>query len=298
MSGTVPAPVASALSARVNSGGGLFFLPGDQVKADTFNAQFGEIAPCGLRQILDAHPANGDTAESLTQIDMDHPIFDVFAAPHHGDLSLPKFAHYWETTDTQLSHVLARFGDGRPAIVERQVGKGVSLTLVSAIDSSWNDFARQSVFLPFMHQITRYLAVQTAQPTIFATGDLLPVTEGDTLKNPQGQVVQPATVSGTKGVYYADQPGFYFSFTPQGTQDYCFAVNGSYAEGDPTTISADEITLAVERAPDEIADNLNATSVSGAKALDTGSTIWWWILAGTLALSLAELHLGNKTLRH
>ena len=185
--GEEPTPVVDALAALLARGGGVLFLPGDQPKPEIFNAEFGRIAPCKLRQVLLARPANGETAESLTRIDFNHPIFDVFSLPHHGDLTLPKFARYWETTDTQLSRVLARFGDDRPAILERQVGKGASVAMVSAIDSDWNDFARQSVFLPFVHQTARYLAVQTGQQTVYASGDLLPIPPGDTLKDPQGK---------------------------------------------------------------------------------------------------------------
>ncbi len=165
--GSMPQGMSDALAALLDRGGGLFLMPGDDVRPEEFNAALGAVAPCRLRQVLTAHPANGETAESLTRIDFDHPIFSVFAQPHHGDMSLPKIARYWETTDTQLSHVLARFGDGRPAVIERAVGRGTSLAFVSAIDPKWNDLAYQSVFLPFVQQVVRYLAVQTASQTVF-----------------------------------------------------------------------------------------------------------------------------------
>jgi len=84
----------------------------------------------------------------------------------------------------------------------------------------------------------RYLAVQTGQQTVFASGDLLPLPEGGTLKDPQGQVA-PAGAT-------ASQPGFYLAFTKAGAQDFCYAVNGSGAEADPATISEDEIVAAIE----------------------------------------------------
>jgi len=297
--GQVPPPVAEAIEALLNRGGGVFFLLGDQAQADSFNSEFGRVAPCKLRQILQARPANGETAESLTRIDFDHPVFEVFSLPHHGDLSLPKFARYWETTDTQLSRVLARFGDIRPAILERRIGKGVSLALVSAIDSNWNDFAYQSVFLPFVHQIVRYLAVQTGQQATFTSGDLLPVPDGDTLKDPQGQTLTP-TQTGTKSGYYAAQPGLYNALNAQGQQDFCYAVNGNLTEGDPATVAGDEIAAAIERAPDEMLGGLDADATSapqqGSEKKDAG--LWWYLLAGALALTFAELVVGNKTQRH
>ena len=297
--GQVSAPVSDALAARIQNGGGVLFLPGNQVNADTFNSEFGSISPCKLRQVLQAHPANGETAESLTRIDFDHPIFDIFALPHHGDLSLPKFAQYWETTDTQLSQVLARFGDGRPAIVEKEIGKGVSVAMVSAIEDDWTDFARQSVFLPFVHQTVRYLAVQTGQQTTYTSGDLLPVPTGDTLKDPQGKTEQASELGGGKTGVYATQPGFYDASTPQGAADLCFAVNGNMAESSLAIIPADEIAAAIERASDDDAGLFGSdepTKDEGGGRKDAG--LWWYLVWGILGLSLAELVLGNKTLRH
>ena len=296
--GQVSDPVSEALNALLARGGSLFFLPGDQAQPDTFNARFGAIAPCKLRQILEAHPANGETAESLTRIDFDHPIFEVFSLPHHGDLSLPKFSHYWETTDTQLSHVLARFGDGRPAILERHVGKGVSLALVSAIDSTWTDFAYQSVFLPFVHQAVRYLAVQTGEQTTFTSGDLLPVPAGDTLKDPQSQAMTATQASAEKSEYLAGAPGLYNALNAQGQQDICFAVNGNLPESDPATIAGDEIASAIARAPDEVLGGLDTGAADAPEAGKKDAGLWWLLLWGVLLLTFAELVVGNKTLRH
>jgi hypothetical protein len=296
--GQIPQPAADALKALLDRGGGLFFLPGDQTKADLFNAEFGDVAPCKLRQVLQAHPSDGETAESLTQIDFTHPIFDVFAVPHHGDLSLPKFADYWETTDTQLSHVLARFGDNRPAMVEREIGKGVSVAFVSGIDDTWNDFANQSVFLPFIHQTVRYLAVQTGQQTTFASGDSLPVPDGDTLKDPAGQTVSPSTTNGGKAGYTAGAPGFYEAMDKNGQVDISFAVNGSFTESDPGIVSGDEIASAIERAPDAAVGDFDSDAAAKPENEKQNAGLWWFLLWGIMALSVAELVLGNKTHRH
>lgn len=292
--GHVSPAVSDALKSLLASGGGLLFLPGDQIKPETFKTDFGDVAPCELRKVLQAHPANGETAESLTRIDFSHPVFEIFSLPHHGDLTLPKFAHYWETTDTQLSRVLARFGDGRPAILEREIGKGVSMAMVSAIDNDWNDFAHQSVFLPFVHQVARYLAVQTGQQTTFTSGDLLPVPDGDTLKDPQGQVI-PGT--GKSGIT-ATQPGFYLAMNKSGAQDICYAVNGSFAESDPATIGSDEIAAAIERAPDEDLAGVDGSPTATPDGKKSDAGLWWYLVWGIVTLSFGELVLGNKTLRH
>jgi len=287
----VPAGVADALAALLARGGGLFFLPGDQVKPDGFNAQFGRLAPCKLRQVLTARPASGETAESLTRVDFEHPVFEVFVHPHHGDLSRPKFARYWETTDTQLSRVLARFGDGRPAILERQIGQGVAMAMVSPVDGEWNDFAYQSVFLPYLHQTVRYLAVRTEKPTGYASGAQLPVPEDGLLKDPGGKTHPIAEAVAT-------EPGFYRVLNKDGKEEFTYAVNASLAESDPAAVAADEIAAAIERSPGEVVGPLDADTTATETHEKKDGGLWWYMLCGLLGLTLAELVLGNKALRH
>ena len=287
--GAVAAPVASALQALLARGGGVLLLPGDQVSADSFNAQFGAIAPGKLRQILEAHPSDSQPAQTLTRIDFDHPIFQVFSLPHHGDLTLTNFARYWETTDTQLSRVLARFGDGRPAMLERGIGKGISIAMTSAVNPHWSDLALQSVFLPLMHQTVRYLAVQAGVRTSFGSGDLLPVPVGDTLKDPAGKLR-------AAGDNTATDPGFYQLANAQGTLTY--AVNGSFAEADPSTVAPDEITAAIERSPGEFPDTPGMDA--GVLQFQGGNDgrLWWYLLCALVILTMAELVTANRTLRH
>lgn len=289
--GAAPGPVIEALEGLLARGGGIFLLPGGHVSADSFNSQFGPISPCKLRQILQAHPADTQQAQTLTRIDFDHPIFQVFAVPHHGDLTLTNFAKYWETTDTQLSRVLARFGDGRPAIIERGVGKGISIAMVSAIDPHWNDFSLQSVFLPLMHQTVRYLAVQAGVRTDYASGDLLPVPAGDTLKDRAGK-------TRAAGDNTAAEPGFYRLVDAGGTEVLTYAVNGSFAASDPAVVAPEEIVAAIARSPGELSDT---SDMDGGVMEFHGSgngTLWWYLLCGLVVLTMGELVTGNRTLRH
>ena len=174
--GAVAAPVAESLQALLNRGGGVFLLPGDQVQPEAFNAELGPVAPCRLRQVLDAHPANGETAESLTRIDFDHPIFDVFSLPHHGDL-----------TNCQNSRTIGKrpIRNCRGSSPASAMDARPSSNAVSARGSRWRWSARstrigttsptnRSSFLLSIRSV-RYLAVQTGQQTAFTSGDPLPV---------------------------------------------------------------------------------------------------------------------------
>ena len=64
--------------------------------------------------------------------------------------------------------MLARFDDGAVAAAERRVGTGRVIAWSTTLDNSWNSFALKPVYLPFVHQIVRYLA-RYEQPASWRT---------------------------------------------------------------------------------------------------------------------------------
>jgi hypothetical protein len=69
--------------------------------------------------------------------------------------------------------VLARFDDSTPALIERQVGRGTLLVWSSSIDTFWNDLALQPVFLPFVHEVVKYLAGYTTARQWHGVGEVV-----------------------------------------------------------------------------------------------------------------------------
>ena len=283
--------VRRALRELLRRGGGLWWMPGDRVKAAAFARDFAEIAPCKLRKVRTGRlQQTGGYGAALGSIDYHHPIFEIFSHPRHGDLSLPKFRQYWEVTDSQLAQVLAKFDDNRPAVLARQVDGGVTMMLATCPDAAWTNFARQTTFLPYVWQTLKYLAARTEEKTTYLVGDSLPVPE-------KHQLVAPGGKADEAGRFAARQPGFYTLKAPDGRHVTTFAVNRDPAESDPTTVAADEIVQAVER-PAE-AGRLAAANDDqddGPATDDLG--LWWWVVVSIAVLLAAELLLGNRTLRH
>jgi hypothetical protein len=264
----VEPPFAEAIHALLQRGGGLFFVPGNTVVAERFNQTFADMSPAKLRRKRVSLSAGGKgKAIGWTQIDFEHPIFEVFQRPHHGDLSSPRFSRHWEVTDSQLSRVLARYDDGTPALLERQIGQGISLLLTSSLDGEWNDLPVESgaIFVSFIHQTMRHLAFRGDTRANFTIGEQPPTDA-------------PITA-----------PGIYTS----GEEKY--VVNIDLHEGDPTPLSPEELTAAIVPAPGEVWQT-NQQS----KAIDRKDErgIWWYILAFGVLLLFAELSLGNSTVRH
>lgn len=288
----LPSTLKQGLTALLQRGGGLLFMPGAGTKAETFNREFSELAPCKLRQIL--QPGNGKadkTEEAMTalaKIETEHPIYEIFLRPHHGDFSTVEFYRYWELTESQLSRVLSRFDDGRPALVERNIGAGVSMLMPSPpVGLKWTNLPMRAIFLPYLHQTVRYLAVRTERRAAYAVGDRLPVTDGFSLKDPANVVLKGPD-------FTAAMPGFYSLVNAGGQEEFHYAVNRDFAESEPLTVGAEEIVAALEQ-PSQEAD---AAVAEAGRARRDRANVWWYLIAALGVLLVAELAVGNATPRH
>lgn len=280
--------VKQALGAVLERGGGLLFLPGSRAEPATFAQAFSDLAPCQLRRVIEAgQQRRGGTKAVLAKIHFEHPMLELFERPHFGDFTAVRFDRYWEVVDSQLSKVLARFDDGRPYLLEKNLQGGSSLLFTSPVDVHWNNLAHRAIFVPFLHQITRYLAQRTERPTAYLVGDLLPIPPQNTLGDPAGQVHHGSS-------FLADQPGYYALLDQAGNRLFSYAVNGDLAETNPARVDPAEIKAALEAATGaEAAASGGLASLAGG-----GRELWSYLILAVLLLSLVELFVANRVARH
>jgi len=155
------AALQKRLQEFVKAGGGLIIVLPDGALAGDFNRSFGLWLP------LKVDPA--DTGERragtgyaenyalMTDLDLDHPIFKPFSAPHSGTFSNARFFRHARLRVSGGAAALARFDNGDPALVAADMEKGRVLVLSSSADDATNDLPVKAVFAPFWHQILRYL---------------------------------------------------------------------------------------------------------------------------------------------
>ncbi len=287
---TVPPELKTALADLTARGGGLFFLPGSQTQPDTFNAAFGDLAPAKLRRPLAAATGRQGNAKAVVgKIDFDHPAFELFQRPHYGDFSTLAFDRYWEVTDSQLCRIPVRFDDGRPLLLEKGRGGGITMMLACPLDLSWSNLPLRAIFLPCLHQIMRHLALRTEQTTAFLAGQTLPpVASGQTLRDPEGKPLADARP-------VAPRAGLYPVTDDQGKTVFCFAVNQDPTEADTAVVEPKEMVAAlqVENAEEE------AAKADGRKPAETGfgprREIWAFLLGALALLLIAELWVANRT---
>ena len=87
-----------------------------------------------------------------------HPILRPFAEPEHGDIRRPAFATITDINPDPSARVLATFRGGKPALLERTVGKGRVVWFASTCDRAWGDWPKGRMFLPMVHQIVAHAA--------------------------------------------------------------------------------------------------------------------------------------------
>ncbi len=276
----VAAPAREALRGLLNRGGGLFFLPGDGVQPEAFSASFEGLAPCRLRRVL-TPPA----AMTIAKVELEHPAFSVFAPARSGNFGALQFSRYWEVSDSQLAKVLVRFADGRPFVLEKDLGKGISVLAASPVNLGWNTLPKHVLLVPYLHQLVRYLAVRTEQRTAYLVGETLPVLPGASVVSVGGGAWGEGTVAQKSGL-------FRIAAADAG---HVVAVNRFFAEANPATVEAEEIVTALQISDEELRKEQAKTAPQNSA---TNSRIWWYVLLLLCGWLAVEHLVASRTTRH
>ena len=292
-----------AIRAYVVSGGGVLFTCGSRMDVDSFNLDMEGLAPCGLWKTAlrsDQEPV------ILNRLEMTHEVFAPFAKPRSGDLSVARFKQYMLVKDSQAAAVIARFDNGHPALIEKQVGKGRSMLYTSSFDLDWNDLCIRSVFPAFAHQLVRRLYSRPAEaPRNVVVGDRVTLrlageVAAAELRPPQGDA-SPLELNRIGEVqmtsFTTEAPGIHEIL--YGDTTARFAAGLAPGEADYRRI--DERLLVASIAPDK---ELARARVSGAALIVAKATareraedrqrIWVYLAGAVLFLLLAEMALADR----
>ncbi|MGH7577035.1 MAG: BatA domain-containing protein [Longimicrobiales bacterium] len=181
----------------VERGGGVVQALGERAGANGW-AGASELLPGTPGQPVDRLDGGG---AALGYLDYGHPVFELFRAPRSGDFTAARFYRYRPVPRADSVTVLARYDDGTAALIERRVGAGRILVWASSLDTYWNNLPLQPVFLPFLHQLTRYGAGYTEQNAWLMVGQVFDVASLDTAAAAAANGPDAQTAGGP-----ADQP--------------------------------------------------------------------------------------------
>ena len=318
------APPAGDLARRlrefVNEGGGLLIAAGDALPESGWNGEWASALPGTIGSVVDR---SGDAGGTLAWIDYDHPVFDVFNAPHSGDFATARFLRYRRITvrtdssgrvkppasdSATATHVLARFDDGGVALAEQRVGRGKVMVWASTLDNFWNDLPLQPVFLPFVHQLAKYAGRYSGARPWFTAGEVLDLSRHAELSvtRKDGPIVVEAP-SGAKtrfgsssaGLVPLQEQGFY-EIRPEGAargMGQRVAVNLDPTEANLARIDPQELRSAVLAASGGAVANAGVNDAPSREDVERRQTIWWYLLALAGVLFATETLMSNRLSR-
>jgi hypothetical protein len=249
------------LSAYAQHGGGIFIAAGPDVDGDVVGDVLGAGSTLSIATVEGARPA----PRALAPADGRHPVFRAFAG-NPASLGLVTFQSAARIGGAACQ-TLARFTTGDTALIECPAGDGHALVLASDLNNRWNDFPLHATFVPFVHEVVRYLASTRAHPVDYLIADA-----------PAGVRRVPGVVTLTGAAQAAGGARM-------------IAVNVDPRETDPARLSADEFQSVVMR----LKDAGEIGTRGEAKEQEDEQHLWRYALAAMAVLLAAEGVLAART---
>ena len=309
----------------VANGGGLILTVGDNIDTDTYKRLLGGedgLMPCDFVQAV-GDAFNRDQFRVIATVQYDHPIFIPFKEPNHGDFGKARFYRLFQAVPTKDATVIASYDDGSPALFEKPYGNlGRVLCFTSTIDREWNDLPIRAVYLPFLHESIKYLALKSVD-TIpdYRVGDGVELKVSDTATRPEiaifnpnnvetrvqlkklpvtsGQLPEknPLVTENSKSIFYDDTsvPGIYSAHTSGGDTHY-FVVNIDTSESDLAARDIEELTSMLKGAADESVEETPSGELVAQyrEDVEKNQNVWVYLMLVVFALAVTEMFLANR----
>lgn len=296
----------------VQGGGGLIVFLGPSVEPSIYNKELFKhgtgVIPARIVEPVETL-GRGQEYFHLDKIEMDHPLFSVFARPYSGDLTAPRFSGAFkvDVKPCPEAKVLAQYDNGLPAVVERRFGAGRCLLFTSTAGTKWTNLPKRMVYVALIHQMVKHVSPRrVAEQPRFMVGqealvprDLLVEATGIVVKGPDGcerelpvKRDEPVAFGGTQepGVYWVDA---LMGQSKRRVPVWQFSVALATVESDLTPT-----------APKRVAE-LSARSATKAAAVEEAAQIeenegelppgvWRYLFIAALACMALELFIANR----
>ena len=294
--GRLDAGAVDALREFIAAGGGLVMAMGPRRLPRAAAERLEVFAPALPGDFVDRDPAGrmGDLAAR-------HGVFEPFGDDGSGRLGGLAFFRYRAFSGVRAdAGILARFDDGRPALLESGWGEGRILLFASSLDAGWTDLPRRAAFVPFLHRMVEVAAGHERIPIAYRVGEsvdprsafrLPPGSGGEAEElladSPSGE---RAVLSGADALRL-EEPGLYRARRPGATEFHQIGVNPPLAESDLRTLDPEDVRIAAA-APSE--PGAPAAANPAAPELP-GRAVSWLLLAGLGLLLAGEAWAANRS---
>ena len=307
---------AQRLKAYVGAGGGLIVTVGDNVESDAYQQNLGgetPLMPCTFVQAV------GDAFDRgqfrvLATVKYEHPIFAPFKEPNHGDFGKARFYRHFQAVPTTGATVIAAYDDGDPALFEKSYGTGRVLCFTSTIDRAWNDLPIRAVYLPFLHECIKYLALKRVDAVPdYRVGDSIELTgfedagskevaifnprnvETRLLHNERVEIADSAYQQGS--LFYKDTalPGIYSVHT-SGAEPRYFVVNVDTTESNLAARDVEELTSMLMGTTEQSIENKPTAELVAQyhEDVEKNQDVWTYLMLVVFAMAVTEMFFANR----
>jgi hypothetical protein len=302
----LPRPTVDALVRFAEEGGGVLLSLGDNVVVERWNQVFGPLLPKPLRTLVRLTEAQDPDAAikatRLGQVDLRHPIFRVFQLPGGETLQGALVYGYGlvEPAAVEGARVVASYGDGGPALLERRIGSGQVLLWTSTLDADWTNLPFRTAYVPLLLRIMEHLARRSAEGAREVETGWVHHLEAPVPGVERLVVTAP---DGTRAVLLVDEDGA--DWVPRQVGPHTVVAEGGTGsaalaswtvqgvvprtESDTTPLPAGTLEALVERAARSAAPREDELDIpAGARSL------WPWLLFAALCALYAESAVGFR----
>lgn len=291
--------VARGLRSWIEAGGGLVVVLGERFRGGRLEG----LLPGTLEGTRDRA---GDGGGVIASLELQHPLFAAFRGAGGGAITSARFFRYREFRPSPGATVLARYDDGAPALVAAEVGRGRVVVMTTPLDGTWSDLVLLPSFVPLIHGVVGHAAGLEPAPAWRTVGDRLDVgpllADRDGTGSGSAPVVVPPEGPPIPIASRGDEAptmlplearGFYQLRDPRAAGSApVVAVNIDPAESERARVDPEEVRSAL------ISREAAQPLVSGAPTdRERRQSLWWWILAATFVIMVAETLLGNTLSR-
>jgi len=283
-----------SLKAYVERGGTLIVAPLDQEGAKAIPIILGDVE-------LATKPAAGDYL-LLGEIDFTHPLFVPFANPRYSDFTK---IHFWKHRSLALheptvTHVIAKFDNGEPALLERKLGEGRVVVFASGWHPEDSELALATKFVPLIGTLLDQACGATEALASVTIGQSveLPTNKSDSfavVRKPDGTESRP--LAGAKSFAQTDQPGIYA--IGSGAEEQRFSVNIAASESNTAPLELEQLEqLGVKTgAALTRAQRLDRIRQQRDTELESRQKIWRWLVLGALGILVFETFWAGRAAR-
>jgi hypothetical protein len=292
----VSTTLIEALKYYLDHGGTLVLSPQDQEAASIVPALLDDVE-------LSGKPPAANDYLLLGEIDFTHPLFVPFANPRYSDFTKIHFWKHHSVTlrDIATTKAIARFDNGEPAILERQIGSGRVLVFASGWHPADSQLALSTKFVPLVAALLDRACGSTEALASVAVGQSvgLPSIGASTFVVHKPDGAETRISSDKSGTFTeTDQPGIYE--VTNGGEPQRFAVNLSTAESNTTPLELEQLEQLGVKTGSGLsrAEQLQRIRQQRDTELESRQKIWRWLLVAALGILVFETFWAGRAARH